>query len=176
MRRVRSFVNDLFEIARLEIGDELDLEPIPPLELIADAARSLRPQADLGGIQLHVTAHPAVEDVSGDGHRLMRACENLLSNAIRHASDHVRIGAVASAQDVCLFVEDDGLGFGGPKGPVDLSTVSKQAAQADSSGLGLLVARGVAEAHGGSIAASNGSHWTRVELRIPRDSSNQPAE
>lgn len=168
LRRVRSFVNDLFEIARLEIGDELDLEPIPPLELIADAARSLRPQADLGGIDLQLATEAEVDEMPGDGHRLMRACENLLSNAIRHATDHVRIGAESRDDSVCLYVEDDGLGFGGPKGPVDLSTVTRQASQADSSGLGLLVARRVAEAHGGSIAASNGSRWTRVELRIPR--------
>lgn len=176
IRRMRSFVNDLFEIARLEVGDELELESIPPLELIADAARSLKPQADHASIQLDVVTDGEPGEVAADGHRLMRACENLLSNAIRHAKSSVRIGAVPEADRVCLFVEDDGAGFDGGPGPVDLTSINKRAAQADSTGLGLLVARRIAEAHQGEITAQNGaSGGTRVELRIPRDPSQAPA-
>lgn len=170
IRRMRSFVNDLFEIARLEVGDELELESIPPLELIADAARSLKPQSDHADIQLDVLADAEPGEVTADGHRLMRACENLLSNAIRHAKSCVRIGAVAEADRICLYVEDDGAGFDGGPGTVDLTSINKRAAQADSTGLGLLVARRIAEAHQGSITAQNGPNGgTRVELRIPRD-------
>jgi signal transduction histidine kinase len=168
LRRVRSFVNDLFEIARLEIGDELDLEPIPPLELVADAARSLRPQADLNGITLQVESEGEPGEITGDGHRLLRACENLLSNAIRHARTRVRIGVQVVEEGVRLYVADDGDGFACDKGDVDLGQVSRRDTQADSSGLGLLVARRVAEAHGGTITATNDvAGWTLVEILVP---------
>lgn len=178
LRRVRAFVDDLFEVARLEIDDALDLEPIPPLELVHDAARSLRPLADQSDIELLVESDGALDEISGDGHRLLRACENLLGNAVRHAEARVRIGVQQDVGGVRIYVADDGPGFDGGPGEVELSAIGKRSQQADSSGLGLLVARRVAEVHGGAITASNDvDGWTLVELHVPsdRDGDNAPA-
>lgn len=167
-RRIRALVDDLFEIARLEIGNELDIEPIPPQELVADVCRSLRPQAEQRGIELEQSPTNGVPELLGDGHRLLRACENLLSNAIRHARSKVRVGTEGRDGSVRVWVSDDGDGFEGGRGTVDLDAVRRRSEQAESSGLGLLVARRVAEAHGGTLHAENcADGWTRVCLDVP---------
>ena len=110
----------------------------------------------------------ALDEISGDGHRLLRACENLLGNAVRHADARVRIGVQRDVGGVRIYVADDGPGFDGGPGEVELSAIGKRSQQADSSGLGLLVARRVAEVHGGAITASNDvDGWTLVELHVP---------
>ncbi|MGC6487202.1 MAG: ATP-binding protein [Planctomycetota bacterium] len=170
LRRVRSFVDDLFEVARLEIGAPLHLEPIPPLELAHDAARSLQALAAHSGVALRVESRGELEDITGDGHRLLRACENLLGNAVRHARAEVRIGVQPFDGGARIYVADDGPGFAGGPGEVELTAIGRRSGQADSTGLGLLVARRVAEIHGGAITATNDvDGWTLVELQLPRE-------
>lgn len=172
LQRVRKLVNDLFELARLEITDELTLEGIPPLELIGDAVRSVRPQAGERGIHIEIACAEEVAEVQADGHRLMRACENLLSNAIRHAESCVTIHTRASSQSLFISVEDDGPGFDGDLGPVDLDSLRARRRRSDSIPLGLMIAQRVAEAHGGELAAENLPAGARLELRIPRQRTN----
>ena len=165
--RVVSLSADLLEVARLEIADELTLELVPPQELIADACRSVRSQAARANIQLEVVESSCI-DIRADGYRLLRACENLIANAVRHARERVCIGVKVDEEMAAFFVLDDGPGFPGGSGPVDLAEVQRVGGRGDANGLGLLVVHRVVSAHGGTVVAENGRDgWTRVELRIP---------
>lgn len=183
MRRVRSFVDDLSEIGRLSLRDELVIEPIQPLELIFDAARSVRALADHAGVTLEVDPHGPSDELQADGSRLMRACENLLGNAIRHAHNRVRIGTDRVADTLVIRVEDDGPGFlqqagsdSGIPGPVELRSVYSRTTSADSTGLGLKTVERVAQAHGGQLQATNDVEgWTRVDLILPASNRGAPA-
>jgi len=156
--RVGTLAEDLLEAARLESGVELQLEPILPREVVQQALRSVRPLAGRDGKQLVLegeSAAAAGAEWLGDGARLVRACENLLRNAVRHARSRVEV-AVEPGPGVLRFrVRDDGTGFGGPGGEVDLRRVGVIGESSGSSGLGLLVVERIAAAHGGRLCASN---------------------
>lgn len=53
--RVHTLADDLLEIARLDAGDKLNLEPVPPGELIRQAARRLEPLASQKGVSISVS-------------------------------------------------------------------------------------------------------------------------
>ncbi len=153
--RVLALADDLFVIARLDSADDLELEPVPPGELVRQAARSLEPFAASRGVQLECEVGRELPFLSADGDRLMRALENLLRNALHHAKDRVVVAATAAGENVRVEVRDDGPGFPGDGGEVDFEALKLRRSRADSAGLGLLVVRRVIRAHGGRVGGHN---------------------
>ena len=105
---------------------------------------------------------------------LVRALENLLSNAARHAS-RARISLEAGADHIGLVVEDDGPGIP----PEARAEALKPFARLDRArnqdkgsgvGLGLAIAADIARAHGGRLilGESTALGGLRAELRLPR--------
>lgn len=169
---------DLLDIARLDAEDALNLEPVPPGELARAAAKGLRVLAQNQGRSLDVEVGPRSPELLADGRRVLRALENLLRNAIQHARSHVVLrvtrtddGVVAAG--VRFAVEDDGGGLPTEAdGRVDVARLGAYKSRDDSAGLGLVVARRVAETHGGRIGAHNRPEggacvWIEVPTRPP---------
>ncbi|MCK4660440.1 MAG: HAMP domain-containing histidine kinase [Phycisphaerae bacterium] len=153
--RVQTLADDLFEIARLEASDPLDLEEVPPGELARQAIMELEPMAAQLGITLEASLTRSLPILIADGRRLMRALQNLLRNAIQHAAQRVEVRACAHGDGVRFEVRDDGNGFPEQDGDVVLCDLGRDRGRGDSAGLGLTVTRRVAEAHGGRIGACN---------------------
>lgn len=167
--RVQTLADDLLEIARLDAGDNLHLEPVPPGELVRQAVRGLEPLASQVGIKMEIRVTTHLPMLNADGRRLTRAIENLLRNAIQHARSTVEASATLATTGCVRFeVRDDGGGL--PKQPdfldylrrlsrdVRLSELARRRRGGDSAGLGLLVAQRVAEAHHGVVDAYNLIH------------------
>lgn len=154
-RRLQSLAEDLLDAARLEAGAPLELEPVLPREVMRDAIRSVSPIAESRGVRVSMESNGALEDCHGDGERLLRACENLLRNAVRHASTSVEVGAHTEDDSTTFWVRDDGEGFVGGPGPIDLREVRTGSGSAEGASLGLLVVERVAEAHGGKVELCN---------------------
>jgi len=163
--RVHTLADDLLEIARLDAGDRLRLEPVPPGELVRQAARSLAPLAAQRAIRIEVQVTTGLPVLNADGRRLTRAFENLLRNAIQHARTEVVAVAVLVGECVRFEVRDDGRGL--PKQQdflaylrrlskdVRLAKLAERRSGPDSAGLGLVVAQRVAAAHHGVVDAYN---------------------
>lgn len=164
--RVQTLADDLLEIARLDAGDSLRLEPVPPGELVRQAVRGLEPLASQKGMRIEVRITSHLPMLNADGRRLTRAIENLIRNAIQHGRSTVEISATLSTTGCVRFeVRDDGRGL--PKEPdfldylrrlnrdVRLSELARRRRRGDSAGLGLVVAQRVAEAHHGVVDAYN---------------------
>lgn len=165
--RLQTLAENLLEAARLEIGAPLAIEPVLPREVLRDALRSVQPLADGAGVQLSMTADGGVEDCEADGQRLVRACENLLRNAVRHASGAVEAGVRADRDGVEFWVRDDGGGFGGAPGPVAIEAARSGASGDEGASLGLLVVERVAQAHGGAVELENLDRGAEARFRIP---------
>ncbi|MFQ5966720.1 MAG: sensor histidine kinase [Acidimicrobiia bacterium] len=161
-------VDGLFLLARLEGGD-LDMEkaPVDMGEIVDGAAEALAPMADTRDVKVRLqSSAPAV--VTGSATELSRAVRNVLENAIRHAPEHtpVDVSVTTSEGAVSVQIVDSGTGF-----PPDLDAF-EPFAKGDSArrdggaGLGLAIARGIAEAHGGSAFLADGPGG-RVVLRLP---------
>ena len=152
-----ALVDDLFLLARIE-GGRLDLlrEPLDLTELVDEAVEALTPAAAARQVAITFGAEGRTP-VVGNATAIGRVIRNLLDNAIHHApiGSTVRIAVAMDAGGPRVRVVDEGQGF-----PADFSTHAfERFARADPSrtratggaGLGLAIARGLVEAHGGRI-------------------------
>jgi two-component system sensor histidine kinase MtrB len=182
--RVHTLADDLLEIARLDAGDALSLEPVPPGELARQAVRELEPLAAQRGIRIEVRVTQRLPVLNADGRRLLRALENLLRNAIQHGRSAVEVSAVRSGKCIRFEVRDDGKGLPNQpdlldylrrlKGDAWLTELSKRRSRADSAGLGLVVAQRVAQAHRGTVGAYNlvaggAAFWLDIPMEASTD-------
>lgn len=173
-----ALVDDLFMLALIESGGlALVRERLDLAELVDEAAEAVRPVADRGGIRLAAEIEDSVT-VEAAPREVSRVLRNLLDNAVRHSPEGgtVRIRVGADDDQATVTVTDDGPGF--PAEFVDRATESFTRADdarrrdGGGAGLGLAIARGLTEAHGGTIAVSPGPGG-RVQVVFPI--ATQPA-
>ena len=113
-----------------------------------------------------VTVVAELLSVRGDPTRLRQALANLVDNGLRHG-DAVSIEARTDGETVVIDVWDDGPGV-----DPSLDPFAPGVSGAGSSGLGLYVARAIAEAHGGSLdLVSPGVPGATFRLSLPRASA-----
>jgi len=167
-QRLQTLVDDLFELARLDANESLLLEPVPPGELVRQAVRGLRPMAEARDITLEADVGASLPTVRADGRRLMRALENMLRNAVQFARSAVVLRVAVEGDELTFEVLDDGPGLPVKDGEVVLGLTDNSPRRPDSTGLGLLVTRRVAMAHGGRLTGTNrNSGGAAVAVRIP---------
>ncbi|MEM7311222.1 MAG: HAMP domain-containing sensor histidine kinase [Planctomycetota bacterium] len=170
VRRVQDLAEDLLEIARLDAGDPLHLEPVPVGELLREAQRELAPLAEQAGIELTLALGDGLLELHADGRRLMRALENLLLNSIQYARKRVELRAEREEDRIAILLRDDGEGLPERDGRVALAELHRHRGRRDSAGLGLEVARKVVAAHGGELVARNlPGGGASLELRFAVD-------
>jgi signal transduction histidine kinase len=172
--RLSLLVDDLFELSRINSGTlELDRRPVCLTEVVADAMSAARTHADLKGVRLvdDVDELPRMEVASQE---VTRVLHNLLDNAIRHTpagGDVVVVGRTTD-EAATIVVADQCGGIPEP----DLSRVFDVAFRSDAArskdsrggGLGLAIAKGLVEAHAGSIDVGNEGDGCRFVVRLPR--------
>jgi signal transduction histidine kinase len=156
LEALSSLVDDVFLLASIESGRlELRREPADLTEIADEAVEALAPVAAARHIALSVEAAGRVP-VAGNPAALGRVIRNLLDNAIRHAPSDSKIQVVVRDDEgPAVEVVDEGPGF-----PTDFAAHAfDRFARADPSraratggaGLGLAIAQGLVEAHGGRI-------------------------
>ena len=174
-------IDDLFELSQIDSGLlKLRPEPASLQDLISDTLQSLSAQAE--GKRVRLTGHvpESVPQVVADPQRLQRVLYNLVQNALRHtpADGTVAVQAEDAGAEVRVSVSDTGEGIALD----DLPLIFERFHRADrarsrahgGAGLGLTIARGIVEAHGGRIwaesAPGRGSTFT---FALPKQA--QPA-
>ncbi len=152
--RGERLIRDLLDVTRLESNRmQLEREPVRAGDLLNEAADSVAATAREQGITLTVSAKPG-DVVSVDRYRALQVIDNLLSNAIKFTGrgGAVSIGASAVDGDARFWVTDNGPGI-----PVEQQAFMFrrfwQSRRADRRGigLGLTIAKGIVDAHGGRI-------------------------
>ena len=158
-QRLSRVVNDLFLLARADSGPvPLRREPLFLDELVNDTVLVLRAHAAQRAVRVEVGQLPETP-LRGDADLLGRLVMNLLENAVKYSpvGSTVRLRLTSSGSTACLHVADEGPGI--PR--EDRARVFERFFRADAvvqgetppsgAGLGLAIARWVAEAHGGSL-------------------------
>jgi signal transduction histidine kinase len=173
---VTRLIEDLFELSRLE-GDAslLHMEPVLPAEWIGEAVGMYRSAAREAGVALEVDLPKGLPLLQADGTRLIRLLGNLLSNAVRHtpSGGSVRIAATVMDGSLVVTVRDTGEGLS-PDMRERLfdryyrGNDARTRGSHQRTGLGLAIARAIAEAHGGTldVAPTEGS-GTTLRLQLP---------
>ncbi|AGL21551.1 cell wall metabolism sensor histidine kinase WalK [Actinoplanes sp. N902-109] len=158
---LQHIVDDLRDLAAADAGSlRMHPEPMHLDDAIEQVLEVHSPSAAAAGVSLtlHFDGEPLVV---ADPVRLRQLVGNLLSNAIRHSNrgDTVAVRASADAGRLTIAVADTGEGIAEP----DLPKVFDRFWRADrsrtratgGSGLGLPIARKIAEAHGGDITVES---------------------
>ena len=153
--RMNRLIGDLLDIVRLESGHlSLNLGSSDVNRLLTDTIDAFEARASQQGISLVVTPAPAGTVVQADGERVLQLIDNLVGNALKFtpSGGRVSIGGYVDDGELRVAVADTGPGI--PE--EQLSRLFDRFWQARGTdrrglGLGLAIAKGIAEAHGGRL-------------------------
>ena len=159
VRTLSLLVADLFELARIDAGAlTLELRRTPVAPLIDSALQLLRPEAEARGVVLSAEVDERME-ASLAADKIERVLFNLVTNALHHTPSDgtVAVSAEQRTSDLLLRVEDTGEGLAedAPGRMFERFWRADRARSSNGAGLGLAIARGLVEAHGGRIWAEN---------------------
>jgi two-component system, OmpR family, sensor kinase len=151
--RLAHLVDAMFLLSRAEAqGIPLRHEPVNVDDLVADSARALRVLATERGVCITTDGDTEVS-FSGDDTLLRQMVGNLLDNAIRFARPSGAVTAVVrrTPDGIVIRICDDGPGVP----PADRARIFERfvrvGPRSGGAGLGLPIARWIAEAHGGHL-------------------------
>lgn len=161
---------DLLAFERARSAPAPDDLPICDLNpMLKAAVTKLVPVANAKGVTLSFEDGPHSVEVRVDRVLMEQAVENLISNALSHGGDTLtRITVTLSARQgqALISVADDGQGIATENISVALSRFG-QVAPGSGSGLGLPIAKAVAEALGGNLTLLDAGPGLSVHMSVP---------
>jgi signal transduction histidine kinase len=173
-KRMTRLIADLLDVTRLEGGKRLPIDPQPleVHEVLDEASELFKAQAVAASVTLQIRAADHLPPIHADRHRLMQVFSNLIGNSLKFtpAGGMIRVTAETGGNDEVLFTSAD-TGPGIPR--EHLSDIFSQYWQAKrtermGAGLGLPIAKGIIEAHGGRIwAESEPGKGTKFYFTVP---------
>jgi signal transduction histidine kinase len=165
--RMGRLVGDLLDFGAIDSG-VLRLAPDwCDLPLVLEAARRCVPDARTS--QFDLDAYAELPPIWGDHDRLEQVFVNLLENAARHASDpsFVAMTVELAAETVEVRVRDDGTGISPDAAEHVFLPHVRGVTDSSGAGLGLAIARGIVEAHGGTIRFEPVARGACVAVTLP---------
>jgi signal transduction histidine kinase len=180
LEHLSRLVDDLFELARIDAGVlELTLEEASLHDMISDTISSFHPQAERKGVRLAGEILDDVDPVLANPPKLQRVLHNLVSNALRHTPPDgtVTLRAAPEGEVARIEVSDTGEGIPAEDLPRvfdrsfrgEQSRTRSEKEDAPGAGLGLAIARGLVEAHGGTMGVqSKPGHGSRFYFTLKR--------
>ena len=170
-----AMVDDLFELARLDAGAlSMDLRDVSLEQLVDSCVRGAQAEAQARGVSLVGLVSDNLPPVRCAPDKVQRVLLNLTTNALRHTPDDGTIMLRVDGADdaVVVSVDDSGEGLSeeARRRMFDRFWRGDRARVRDGAGagLGLAIAQGLVEAHGGTIWAENRPEGgARVAFSLP---------
>jgi signal transduction histidine kinase len=168
-------VEDLLDVSRIVSGKlPFASEPVDLASAITAAVESIRPSAEAKGLAVEADLQQTAP-ARGDAGRIQQMAGNLLSNAVKFtpAGGWIAVSLKNGGQCAVLEVRDSGEGVVPDLQPYIFDRFTQGDASSTRAhgglGLGLAIARHIAEAHGGSIAVeSEGkNHGATFRVQLP---------
>ncbi len=168
-------INDVLELSRIEAGRlELHEAPADIAAVLASCHRLLRERARRAGVDLRVDADPGLPEVSCDAGKVQQIVLNLATNAVKFTPRGGRVAVTARlvGGGLEVAVADTGIGIARKDIPRVLTpfvqAANSRALSAEGTGLGLPLAKRLAELHGGVLSLdSELGRGTRVTVLLP---------
>ncbi|MDH6672572.1 signal transduction histidine kinase [Paenibacillus sp. LBL] len=172
-QNLKRLIDDLFEYTRINNGLPLDIRKIDMVRFIRQLIEESVPTLEKSGMECNLTAE---EDliIMADGAQLVRAYENLISNAIRYGESGKIIDiTVRSDRDQ---VSISFTNYGDPIPERDLPFIFDRFYRVEGSrskltggtGLGLAITKSIVEVQGGEIRVRSDERRTTFETRFPK--------
>jgi len=185
--RLRRLVDDLVDVTRVMQGQiTLVKGRVAVRDLLRAAAETSQPKLDAAGHTLRIDAPAAAQWVQGDSIRLAQALSNILSNAATFTAEPsvISVTAKVSGGMLHIAVRDEGQGITAEFLPYVFDLFARHDLQSGGNpgglGLGLPLARRVAQLHGGDVkafseGAGQGAEFVLSLPLAPADSEPAPA-
>ena len=157
INRITRMIIDIIELSNIETGDiTLKKEELSFGGIIRDVTDQMQQTVELKGSTLTMDIPEDLPAITGDRDRLTRAFANILINAIKFTSEG-RISIAAHARDGELLTSISDTGIGIPDTAIDkiFDRFYKVDTASRGTGLGLPMAKGIIEMHGGRIRAES---------------------
>jgi signal transduction histidine kinase len=163
--RLQSIVDGFLSFSR---GlDDLEVATVKPHEIVHELEVLLETRAEEAGVKLAVAGDPVLQ-LDADGPKLRQALLNLVLNAIQASprGSTVALKVASDCEGAKITVQDDGVGMT----PEVLDRIRKPyfTTKEGGTGLGVAVARGIVEQHGGRMDIRSASgKGTTVSIVLP---------
>ncbi len=173
VQTLAGLVDDLFELARIDSGTlTLELQDAGLATVVGACMRGLEAEARARQVTLGSQVH-ADATAYCEPQKVERVLLNLLTNALRHTPSDGSIAVLVEPDPdgVRVSVEDTGVGLTTDSASRMFERFwrADRARTSPGAGLGLAIARGLVEAHGGQIwAESRSGGGARVSFTLPR--------
>lgn len=175
-KHVLDIVNDLLDISKIEAGEqELDFQAVSLNQALLDAVSILQPQANSQRVIIRTSLSSSVPDVVADQRSIKQIAINILSNAIRFTQAGGQVVVSTSYEEsgsVSLRIRDTGVGM--TRNQLEQAmkpfrqVTGVQRERGDGTGLGLPLAKAMAEANRAQFAMnSQPGQGTLVEIVFP---------
>ncbi len=188
LERLGTLIEEMIEFSRMQMrGFRLRLSLFDLPELVEECVRSIRPTSEQNNLKLVFSPTEGLPQIWGDRARLAQILTNLLSNAVKFTESNGKIQlnlSRAPGGTALLSVADTGIGIA----PEFQKRVFDKFFQVDNTlerryegaGIGLSIAKSIAEAHGGTIelfsVPGEGSRFTLVLPEVFFDDGYTPGE
>jgi signal transduction histidine kinase len=184
-RELASGIDDQIEQMRLQVEDlallneleyhglRMNFEPVEIAELVEQQCRQASVNARDRGITLTWSASPTLPLITGDAKRIALIVDNLIHNALKYtpSGGAVQVDAQATQDHVEIRVSDNGPGIAPAEQERIFQLFYRSPAQQrrhQGMGIGLALARQLAEAHGGTLTvASVENEGATFTLQLP---------
>lgn len=172
--RMRRLIDDLLDASRIEAGRlRLQAREVALAPIVDAAVDALAPLVEQRSQTLERVRVPDDVRVCADPERLHQVFMNVVGNAVKFTAEGgaIRVACAAAPEHVAIEVADTGPGIA----PHVLPRVFDRFVRGDETpggaGLGLAIAKGVVDAHGGTIEVKTAlGEGTTFTVKLPRSS------
>jgi len=167
---MQALIDDLLDLARIETQRfGLNFQSVESRVILNDALLAAAPLAEAKRITLSAELIDLTR-LEADSERIFRVLSNLLGNAIKFTPEggNITVRAERCSDELWITVVDTGPGIAAHELPHVFERYWKaRPASQSGAGLGLYIARGIVEAHGGRIWAESSNRGARLTFTLP---------
>ena len=179
--RLNSMASSFLDLARLESGRvQFRKTSFSIPDLLFECKDIMNSKAEDDKVQIHIEASEGLPPCEADRDKMKQVVLNLLSNAIKYnrANGSVIISAAAAEANMCITVQDTGLGIPDEAIPhlfEKFYRVHEAEGTTSGTGLGLSICKQIVQGHGGRMEVkSKLGVGTSFSVILPRSSKTQP--
>jgi two-component system sensor histidine kinase/response regulator len=156
-KRAERLISDLLEASQIENGAlQLARAPVDAAALVRQATADHEMLAKESGGKITTKLPDGSTVVSADRERVLQVLGNLIGNALKHARGApIEISLARTGNDAVIAVRDSGPGIADAELPHVFDRYWHGRTKKGGAGLGLAIAKGIVDAHGGRIVVAS---------------------